>query len=131
MQDLKFLQEHLLKPTVDKKPEFVFDLVNHKGVVYTITPELFPSKHRGTGVSLVSTANRTFGVMVRLHIHPLCWSRYSTADPLPFFYTQAPIIALYANLNTPVPIYVSGGVFLFTGAIALLLPFESRGKAAM
>jgi len=36
-QDLKFLQEHLFKPTVDKKPEHVFDLGNHKGVVYAIT----------------------------------------------------------------------------------------------
>ena len=36
-QDLKFLQEHLYKPTVDKKPEFTFDVGNHHGVVYAIT----------------------------------------------------------------------------------------------
>jgi len=36
-KDLKFLQEHLFKPTVDKKPEFTFDLGNHKGVVYALS----------------------------------------------------------------------------------------------
>ena len=44
---------------------------------------------------------------------------------------QAPIIALYANLTTPVPIYVSGTLFVVSGFIALLLPFEPRGKAAI
>lgn len=36
-QDLKFLQEHLFKPTVDKKPEFVFDLADYHGPVYAVT----------------------------------------------------------------------------------------------
>jgi superoxide reductase len=36
-QDLKFMQERLYKPTVDKKPEHVFDLGNHHGVVYAVT----------------------------------------------------------------------------------------------
>jgi superoxide reductase len=36
-QDLKFMQEHLYKPTVDKKPEHIFDLGNHHGAVYAIT----------------------------------------------------------------------------------------------
>ena len=44
---------------------------------------------------------------------------------------QAPIIALYADLSTPVPIYLSGALFLVSGLIALLLPFESRGKASI
>ncbi|KAG8881170.1 hypothetical protein FRB98_004521 [Tulasnella sp. 332] len=44
------------------------------GVLYAMTPELFPTKDRGTGNALASTANRIFGVM-------------------------APIIALYANLT--------------------------------
>ena len=34
------------------------------GVLYAMTPELFPTKHRGTGNSLTATANRVFGVMV-------------------------------------------------------------------
>ena len=34
------------------------------GVLYAITPELFPTKHRGTGNAITATANRRFGVMV-------------------------------------------------------------------
>jgi hypothetical protein len=44
---------------------------------------------------------------------------------------QAPIIALYADLTTSVPIYISGAIFLVSGFIALLLPFEPRGKASL
>lgn len=76
------------------------------GVLYAMTPELFPTKDRGTGVGLAATANRIFGVM-------------------------SPIVALYADLSTPVPIYVSGALFIASGLIALLLPFETRGKASI
>jgi len=76
------------------------------GVLYAISPELFPTKGRGTGNAIVAAANRVFGVM-------------------------APIIALYADLTTSVPIYISGSLFLFSGLIALLLPFEPRGKASL
>jgi hypothetical protein len=50
------------------------------GVLYAITPELFPTKDRGTGNGVAATANRIFGIM-------------------------SPIVALYTDLNTPVPIY--------------------------
>jgi len=76
------------------------------GVLYAISPELFPTRDRGTGNAIVASANRVFGIM-------------------------SPIIALYANLNTPVPIWVAGVIFLVAGFIALLLPFEPRGKAAL
>ncbi|KIM70818.1 hypothetical protein SCLCIDRAFT_100661 [Scleroderma citrinum Foug A] len=76
------------------------------GVLYALSPELFPTKDRGTGNSLVATANRIFGVM-------------------------APITALYANITTSVPIWVSGAIFVAAGLIALLLPFEPRGKASL
>ncbi|KAG7086528.1 MFS sugar transporter [Marasmius oreades] len=76
------------------------------GVLYALTPELFPTKDRGTGNALTACANRIFGVM-------------------------APIVALYADLTTSVPIYVSGAIFLFAGFLALLLPFESRGRASL
>ena len=76
------------------------------GVLYAITPELFPTKDRGTGNAIVAAANRVFGIM-------------------------APIIALYTDLNTPVPIYVSAAIFIVSGLVALLLPFEPRGKASM
>lgn len=76
------------------------------GVLYAVSPELFPTKSRGTGNAIVATANRVFGIM-------------------------APIIALYADLSTSAPIYVSGALFVVSGFIALLLPFEPRGKASI
>ncbi|KAJ7467454.1 hypothetical protein FB451DRAFT_1369198 [Mycena latifolia] len=71
-----------------------------------MSPELFPTKDRGTGNALVASANRIFGVM-------------------------APVVALYANIRTSVPIYIAGILFIVSGFIVLLLPFESRGRAAL
>ena len=34
------------------------------GVIYALSPELFPTKDRGTGNALVACANRIFGIMV-------------------------------------------------------------------
>lgn len=34
------------------------------GVLYAVSPELFPTKDRGTGNAIVATANRVFGIMV-------------------------------------------------------------------
>lgn len=76
------------------------------GVLYAISPELFPTKDRGTGNALVASANRMFGI-------------------------AAPIIALHADLKTSAPIYVSASLFVVSSFIALLLPFEPRGKASL
>lgn len=76
------------------------------GVLYAASPEIFPAKDRGTGNGLVSIATRVFGVV-------------------------APIIALFANIETSVPVYISGGLIILAGFIALLLPFEPRGKASL
>ncbi|KAG5643720.1 hypothetical protein DXG03_009709 [Asterophora parasitica] len=76
------------------------------GVLYAITPELFPTKDRGTGNAIVAAANRVFGIM-------------------------SPIIALEADLTSSVPIFIAGAIFLVSGFIALLLPFESRGRASL
>ncbi|TFY81329.1 hypothetical protein EWM64_g2689 [Hericium alpestre] len=76
------------------------------GILYALSPELFPTRDRGTGNALVASANRIFGIM-------------------------APIIALYASLTSSVPIYISGALFIVSGFIALLLPFEPRGKASL
>ncbi|KAI1325726.1 major facilitator superfamily domain-containing protein [Xylariaceae sp. FL0255] len=75
-------------------------------VLYAFTPEVFPTKDRGTGNALTATSNRIFGVF-------------------------SPIIATYANLNTPAPVYTSGALFIIAGVIVLTLPFESRGKASL
>ncbi|KAG8775140.1 hypothetical protein FRC12_001654 [Ceratobasidium sp. 428] len=76
------------------------------GTLYGMTPELFPTKDRGTGNGIAATVNRIFGIM-------------------------SPIIALYADLTTSVPIYVSGSLFIVAGLLGFLLPFEPRGRASL
>ncbi|KAI0078436.1 MFS general substrate transporter [Panus rudis PR-1116 ss-1] len=76
------------------------------GVLYAISPEIFPAKDRGTGNGLTATATRVFGII-------------------------APVIALYANLQTAVPVYVSGALIIGSGLLALFLPYEPRGKASI
>lgn len=76
------------------------------GVLYAISPELFPTKDRGTGNAIVAAANRVFGIM-------------------------SPIIALKTNLATSVPIYISAALFIFAGLVALLLPFDPRGMTSL
>lgn len=75
-------------------------------VLYAYTPEIFPTKDRGTGNAITASANRVFGIM-------------------------APIVAMFANLETSAPVYVSGALFIAAGLLVLILPFESRGKASM
>ena len=75
-------------------------------VLYAYTPEIFPTKDRGTGNALTATANRVFGIM-------------------------APIVAIYANLETSAPVYVSGALFIAAGLLTLALPFEPRGRASL
>jgi sugar phosphate permease len=74
--------------------------------LYAYTPEVFPTKDRGTGNALTASANRIFGIM-------------------------SPIIAMFANLNSAAPVYVSGALFLVAGLLAIALPFESQGKASL
>ncbi|CAL1697604.1 unnamed protein product [Somion occarium] len=76
------------------------------GVLYAISSEIFPAKDRGTGNGLTATATRVFGII-------------------------APVIALYADLATAVPVYVSGALIIGSGILALLLPYEPRGKASI
>ncbi|KAI9430407.1 hypothetical protein H4582DRAFT_2086916 [Lactarius indigo] len=76
------------------------------GVLYALSPKLFPTKDRGTGNAPVAAANRVFGIM-------------------------APIIILYANLTTSVSVYISGALFIVVGFIPVLLPLERRGKASL
>jgi len=76
------------------------------GVLNAITPELFPAKHRGTGNGLTATATRVFGVL-------------------------APVVALYANLETAVPVYISGALIMVAGVLAVFLPYEPRGKVSI
>ncbi|KAH6651033.1 major facilitator superfamily domain-containing protein [Chaetomium tenue] len=75
-------------------------------VLYGFTPELFPTPQRGTGNALTATCNRIFGIM-------------------------APIVAMFADLQTAAPVYTSGALFIAAGLLVVALPFESRGKAAL
>ncbi|KYK61819.1 membrane transporter [Drechmeria coniospora] len=75
-------------------------------VLYGYTPEVFPTPQRGTGNALAATCNRVFGIM-------------------------APIVAMFANLETSAPVYTSGALFIVAGLLVLILPFESRGKEAL
>jgi len=76
------------------------------GVLYAISPEIFPARDRGTGNGLTALATRVFGIL-------------------------APIIALYANITTSVPVYISGALLILAGFISLLLPFEPRGHSSL
>jgi hypothetical protein len=99
------------------------------GVLYAISPEIFPAKDRGTGNALTATATRVFGVLVGALVASRCIFKFKSHITLS--YTQAPIIALYADLSTAVPVYISGGLIFLASGLALLIPFEPRGKASL
>ncbi|KAI6042339.1 major facilitator superfamily domain-containing protein, partial [Pisolithus marmoratus] len=74
------------------------------GVLYALTPELFPTRTRGTGSAIVAAANHICGLMtliIRIYI----------------FYTFQ--------------MWLPEGIFVIAGLTALLLPFEPRGKASL
>ncbi|TYJ58637.1 hypothetical protein B9479_000473 [Cryptococcus floricola] len=75
-------------------------------VLCAYTPEIFPTRDRGTGNALAAITNRFMGVM-------------------------APIIAMFANLESSAPVYTSGALFIAAGLFTLILPYESRGKTAL
>lgn len=74
------------------------------GVLYAYTPEIFPTKVRGTGVGLAASANRVLGIF-------------------------SPVIGMYANLATSAPIFVSGALFILAGVVSAFFPYESKGRA--
>ncbi|KAG4421552.1 hypothetical protein IFR04_005279 [Cadophora malorum] len=83
---------------------FASNIMN--SVLYGYSPEIFPTKDKGTGNALTATVNRIFGIM-------------------------APIIAMFANLETSAPVYISSALFLVAGVLVIALPFESQGKASL
>lgn len=76
------------------------------GTLYAYTPEVFPTRIRGTSVGLAASANRVLGVF-------------------------APIIAIFADLTTSAPIFVSGALFLFSAVLVIFYPFEPHGKLSL
>lgn len=75
------------------------------GILYSYTPELFPAPVRGTANGLVAMFNRMSGLM-------------------------APIIAAYTGIDTDVPVWISASLFVIAGIVFLVMPYESRGRAA-
>ncbi|KAL6407177.1 membrane transporter [Ilyonectria robusta] len=75
------------------------------GLLYSYTPELFPAPIRGTANGLVAMFNRLSGLM-------------------------APIIAAYIGIDTDMPVWISAALFMVAGLVFLILPYETRGKAA-
>lgn len=77
-------------------------------ILYAYTPEVFPTFSRGTGNALTASCNRVMGCM-------------------------APVISIYATAGggSSAPVYVAGAMFVAAGLLALILPFESRGKASL
>ena len=92
-------------------------------VLYAYTPEIFPTKDRGTGNALTATANRVFGIMA-VSIFSLGKVSFMLIDP-------KPIIAMFANLQTSAPVYTSGALFIAAGLLVSILPFEPQGKASL
>lgn len=75
------------------------------GLLYSYTPELFPAPIRGTANGLVALFNRLSGLM-------------------------APIIAAYVGIDTDLPVWISAALFVMAGLVFLVLPYETRGRAA-
>ncbi|KAF3194559.1 hypothetical protein TWF225_007086 [Orbilia oligospora] len=75
------------------------------GILYTYTPEIFPSPQRGTGVGLCS-----------------CLSNLASCF--------APVLGYYSNVGKTT-IYVCGSLFVFASGLVSALPYESRGVAAL
>ncbi|KAL4943482.1 hypothetical protein BDV06DRAFT_211050 [Aspergillus oleicola] len=74
-------------------------------VLYAYTPEIFESRNRGTGNALTSAANRLGGIM-------------------------APLIAMGTSIQSTLPVYVSGFLFIVAGFMVVFVPYESRGKTS-
>jgi MFS family permease len=75
------------------------------GLLYSYTPELFPAPVRGTANGLVALFNRMSGLM-------------------------APIIAAYVGIESDLPVWISAALFVVAGIVFLILPFETRARAA-
>ena len=75
--------------------------------LYAYTPEVFPTKARGTGVALCLVGDRIAGAF-------------------------APVVYWYGEqTGTSVPIWVCGGIIGSLSVLALAMPFEpSRDKTA-
>ena len=75
------------------------------GVLYAISPEIFPAKDRGTGNGLTATATRLFAILVRkIPLHAFQFLQVSTFSDLPIAELRPiltpPFVFLVANHRT-------------------------------
>ena len=97
------------------------------GILSSISAEVFPAKDRGTGMAIMHMTTRLFGILVRLLTPPPLALHFFQHIVL----SQGPIIAIYANLATAVPVYIAGALVTLSVGLVLLLPYEPRGKASI
>lgn len=76
------------------------------GTLYAYTPEVMPSNHRSTGNGLAVSCGRVMSAI-------------------------APVIAFYGDASSAVPIYVMAACFGVNAIVALLFPFEPKGRNSM
>jgi MFS family permease len=75
------------------------------GAMYSYTPEIYPVPLRGIATATCSVFNRVCGLI-------------------------GPIISLYLNISNGQPVFLSGALFMIAGLLFLVLPYETRGRAA-
>lgn len=92
-------------------------------VLYAYTPEVFPTKDRGTGNALTATSGRIGGI--------IAVSFCAAASDALILICSQPLVAMYADLRTSVPVYISGAMFVLSGLLSLMLPYETQGKASL
>lgn len=73
--------------------------------MYSYTPEVYPAPVRGAATSACSFWNRFCG-------------------------TMGPVMSLYLDINNGQPVFISGALFIVAGFLFMLLPYETRGRAA-
>ncbi|KAI5959279.1 uncharacterized protein KGF55_005429 [Candida pseudojiufengensis] len=76
------------------------------GVLYAYTPEICHVQIRALVFGLASSCNRIMSIF-------------------------APIINIFADLTTSVPIFVAGALFLAAGVFVVFFPYEPRGKKSL
>lgn len=99
-------------------------------VLYSFTPELFPTPQRGTGNALAAMCNRLFGIAA-VGFPVVRGVLRGVGLLLTVIFGLQPVIAIYGNVETAIPVYTSGALFVVAGLLVMLLPFESRGRAAL
>lgn len=77
------------------------------GVIYSYTPEVFPTKVRGTASGIASCLARVTGAV------------------------SPSLTGFLLGISATLPLFVSVALFLLDGVLMILLPIETHGQAAL